>query len=168
MEKKPVVICVSGVKNSGKTTLLRNVIPILKQMGLRVAVIKHDGHDFTPDVPNTDSYMLKQAGADTVAVYSSKRYLLVCDAADTALEDMLKLMPESDLVLVEGAKRANYPRIEVFRTENSVAPVCDPSTLLGLYTDSDIRLEGVKNIPLGDYQGVAEIIFKKVRENKCQ
>ena len=51
--KYPDVIAVSGEKNSGKTTLIEAVLPILAARGYRVAVIKHDGHSFEPDVPGT-------------------------------------------------------------------------------------------------------------------
>ena len=54
--KRPAVLAVSGVHNSGKTTLLEKLLPVLRSCGLKVGVIKHDGHDFTPDVPGTDSY----------------------------------------------------------------------------------------------------------------
>ena len=74
--RKPFVAAISGIKNSGKTTFLEHLVPVLRARGLRVAVIKHDGHDFTPDVPGTDSYRLREAGAEGVAVYSGTRYLL--------------------------------------------------------------------------------------------
>ena len=74
--KRPAVLAVSGLHNSGKTTLLEKLLPALRSRGLKVGIIKHDGHDFTPDVPGTDSYRLREAGADGVAVYSGQRYLL--------------------------------------------------------------------------------------------
>lgn len=51
LEKKPLFYAVSGVKNSGKTTLITKLLPILTGRGLKVATIKHDGHDFQTDVP---------------------------------------------------------------------------------------------------------------------
>ncbi|MDO4556353.1 MAG: molybdopterin-guanine dinucleotide biosynthesis protein B, partial [Lachnospiraceae bacterium] len=52
----PFVFAVSGYKNSGKTTLLTHLIEELTERGYKVAVIKHDGHDFESDVPGTDSW----------------------------------------------------------------------------------------------------------------
>ena len=52
--KRPAVLAVSGVHNSGKTTLLEKLLPILRGRGLKVGVIKHDGGDFAPDAPGTD------------------------------------------------------------------------------------------------------------------
>ena len=60
--KRPAVLAVSGLHNSGKTTLLEKLLPALRSRGLKVGIIKHDGHDFTPDVPGTDSYRLREAG----------------------------------------------------------------------------------------------------------
>ena len=74
--KQPAVLAVSGAHNSGKTTLLEKLIPVLRSRGLKVGVIKHDGHDFTPDVPGTDSYRLREAGAEGGGVYSGQRYLV--------------------------------------------------------------------------------------------
>ena len=54
--KRPAVLAVSGVHNSGKTTLLEKLLPVLRSRGLKVGVIKHDGHDFTPDVPGRLNY----------------------------------------------------------------------------------------------------------------
>ena len=53
MKKKPLILAVCGVKNSGKTTLIQKLIPLLQNQGLKVAAVKHDGHDFEPDVPVT-------------------------------------------------------------------------------------------------------------------
>ena len=72
--KRPAVLAVSGLHNSGKTTLLEKLLPALRSRGLKVGVIKHDGHDFTPDVPGTDSYRLREAGAEVLGVASIFTY----------------------------------------------------------------------------------------------
>ena len=48
---KPLVVAVSGVKNSGKTTLIEAMLPLLEESGLTVAVVKHDGHSFDAEWP---------------------------------------------------------------------------------------------------------------------
>ena len=62
-KKRQRLVAVCGVKNSGKTTLLSRLVGELSKEGMKVAVIKHDGHDFTCDACGTDSYRLKEAGA---------------------------------------------------------------------------------------------------------
>ena len=108
--KHPAVLAVSGVHNSGKTTLLEKLIPLLRARGLKVGVIKHDGHDFTPDVPGTDSFRLREAGAEGVAVFSGQRYLLT-EAFRLTEQDLLALFERHgyDLVLMEGFKESRLP-----------------------------------------------------------
>ena len=66
--RKQYVIAVCGRKNSGKTTLIERMIRELSERGLKTAVIKHDGHDFTCDIPGTDSDRFMEAGAAGAAV----------------------------------------------------------------------------------------------------
>ena len=72
---QPVIFAVSGYKNTGKTTLITGIIPILTEKGYQVAVIKHDGHEFESDVPGTDSYQHQKAGAYGTAVFSKVSFL---------------------------------------------------------------------------------------------
>lgn len=109
-QRKPFVFAVSGYKNSGKTTLIAGLIPELRSRGYRVAVIKHDGHDFESDVPGTDSYRFQKAGAYGTAVYSSKR-LMVTKEYDRPDERMLmEAFGEADIILIEGLKDSSYPK----------------------------------------------------------
>ena len=130
--KRPAVLAVSGVHNSGKTTLLEKLLPVLRSRGLKVGVIKHDGHDFTPDVPGTDSYRLREAGAEGVAVYSGTRYLLTEEFRLT------------EQVLLEGFKSSGWPKIEVVRSAISDAPVSfQPLAVVGDIPGADFDLNDI-------------------------
>ena len=133
--KKQFILAVSGVKNSGKTTLITKLLPELKKRGLQVAVIKHDGHDFEADVPGTDSWKYAQAGADGTCVFSAKKYMVVKYAPAPSVEELVGAFPEVDVILLEGFKYSEYPKIEVIRKGNSSESVCDPKYLLGIVTD---------------------------------
>lgn len=133
--KKQFILAVSGVKNSGKTTLITKLLPELKKCGLQVAVIKHDGHDFEADVPGTDSWKYAQAGADGTCVFSAKKYMVVKYAPVPSVEELIGAFPEADVILLEGFKYSEYPKIEVIRKGNSSESVCDPKYLLGIVTD---------------------------------
>ena len=133
--KKQFILAVSGVKNSGKTTLITKLLPELKKRGLQVAVIKHDGHDFEADVPGTDSWKYAQAGADGTCVFSAKKYMVVKYAPAPSVEELIGAFPEADVILLEGFKYSEYPKIEVIRKGNSSESVCDPKNLLGIVTD---------------------------------
>ena len=149
--KHPAVLAVSGVHNSGKTTLLEKLIPLLRARGLKVGVIKHDGHDFTPDVPGTDSFRLREAGAEGVAVFSGQRYLLT-EAFRLTEQDLLALFERHgyDLVLMEGFKESGWPKIEVVRREIADAPVSfQPLAVVGDIPGADFGLEDIQ--PLADW-----------------
>ena len=153
---------VCGVKNSGKTAFLCGLLPELKHLGIRTAVIKHDGHDFTPDVPGTDSFRLRQAGAEPVAVYSSQRFLLTARRAVTA-EHLGLAMEGADLILLEGGKYADLPKIEIVRAAVSSAPVSDPAALLAVCSDTDCAPAGVPRLDLQDYAGAAKLLAALVQ-----
>ena len=141
--KHPAVLAVSGVHNSGKTTLLERLIPLLRARGLKVGVIKHDGHDFTPDVPGTDSYRLREAGAEGVAVFSGNRYLLT-EEFRLNEQDLLALFERHgyDLVLLEGFGDSGWAKIEVVRS--SVSPVgtaFQPMAIVGDVPGADFALD---------------------------
>ena len=149
--KQPAVLAVSGAHNSGKTTLLEKLIPVLRSRGLKVGVIKHDGHDFTPDVPGTDSYRLREAGAEGVAVYSGQRYL-VTELLHLTEQDLLALFERHgyDLVLMEGYKSSGWPKIEVVRKAISETPVSiQPLAIVGDIPGADFGLEEIA--PLADW-----------------
>ena len=119
--KRPAVLAVSGAHNSGKTTLLEKLIPLLRARGLKVGVIKHDGHDFTPDVPGTDSFRLREAGAEGVAVFSGSRYLLT-EEFRLNEQDLLALFERHgyDLVLMEGFKESGWPKTRRRRCKRKI------------------------------------------------
>ena len=156
--KKPIIAAVSGVKNSGKTTMMEKLIAELSRRGLRVAAIKHDGHDFTPDVPGTDSWRFGQAGACGYAVYSPVRYELV-RMTPTDERDFFPVFPEADVILLEGFKDSAYPKIEVVRAGNSEGPVCDPATLLAVCSDLPLELGDIPVLGLDDAERAADLIL---------
>ena len=149
-------------KNSGKTMFLEHLVPVLRARGLRVAVIKHDGHDFTPDVPGTDSFRMRQAGADGVAVYSGHQWMVVRPQPGS-LEALIGQFADCDLVLLEGQKASPYPKIELVRGAVSHESVCAPETLLALATDTPARVDGVETIGLEDYARAAGILLHAMR-----
>lgn len=161
---EPPVIAVSGVKNSGKTTLLEGIVPLLRNWGLKVAVIKHDGHDFDPDVQGTDSYRLRKAGAYGVAVYSDHRYMLTSKQPYTGLKGIIKQFRNVDLILVEGGKHTAFPKLEVVRSAISEVPVCALDTLLALCTDMDIQLLDIPTVRIDDYKAIVHILLDYLRK----
>ena len=155
---KQRILAVSGVKNSGKTTLLEQLIPALKARGLRVAIVKHDGHGFAADREGTDTCRLLQAGAMGAAIFDGEKFQMVKYAA-VSEEDLIAMYPEADLVLLEGFKWTDYPKIELVRKGNSEAPACDPATLIALVTDTEARVPGVPTFDYSEIDALADHIF---------
>ena len=161
--KNRAIAAISGVKNSGKTTLMEKLIRVLTGRGLQVVAIKHDSHDFTPDVPGTDSWRFGQAGACGYAIYSPWRYQLVRQTQGVCERDFFQAFPEADVILLEGFKDSPYPKIEVVRAGNSTAPVCDPRTLLAVATDLPLSLDGIPVLGLDDVEVIADLILEQRR-----
>ncbi|WP_018231957.1 molybdopterin-guanine dinucleotide biosynthesis protein B [Thioalkalivibrio thiocyanodenitrificans] len=105
---------------TGKTTLLTQLIPRLRERGLRIAMVKHAHHAFDVDKPGKDSYELRKAGASQMLIASSRRMALMTELnppAEPGLPELLARLDASraDLVLVEGFKEARIPKIELHR-----------------------------------------------------
>ncbi len=108
---------------TGKTTLLSQLIPRLRQLGIRCAAIKHTHHQVDFDQPGKDSHTLRHAGADQILVASARRTMLIREEPAPHTEPNLQqLLPRLDhetldLILVEGFKHEPIPRIELWRPE---------------------------------------------------
>lgn len=111
---KPAVCQIVGYKNSGKTSLVCGLIPLLSQEGKRVAVIKHDGHDYDMDHPDTDTWKHRQAGAMAVAITSAARTSVI-EEQGSSLQELIAGFSGYDYVLVEGFKQEAYPKIVLIR-----------------------------------------------------
>src|SRR5258706_6244062 len=86
------ILGIAAYSGTGKTTLLRKILPALRGLGLRVAVVKHAHHSFDTDVPGKDSYELRKAGATQMLVASRHRWALIAetgDASEPRLEELL-------------------------------------------------------------------------------
>lgn len=113
------IVSIIGKSNSGKTTLLEKVISELVGRGYRVATIKHNKHGFNIDHEGKDSYRHKKAGARTTVVSSPHQIALVSDVDhDHSFEEIRdKFITGTDIILTEGFKVNDYPKIEVYRSE---------------------------------------------------
>lgn len=157
-DHQPKVFAVSGIKNSGKTTLIEKLVIALTNEGYRVGVIKHDGHDFKADHEGTDSFRHKAAGAENVIVYSKNKIMMIKDNHDSLIEDLIKLQEDMDIIILEGMKDSAYPKLEIVRGAVSKESVCRKETLLALVTDTDLRLQDIPCIPLDDLPAILKRI----------
>ncbi len=161
---KPLVFAISGKKNTGKTTLTETLVREFSHRGMKVAVIKHDGHDFTSDVPGTDSYRHKSAGAYGTVVYSENRFCLVKEETEHQAADFFGYFKDADLILLEGMKDSVYPKIEVMRREVSKKSVCKKETIKAYVTDflpeklPEFNSKSLTDCPVYDFNDLDQIL----------
>src|SRR5271169_3571336 len=129
----------AGYSGSGKTTLLEKIIPLLKQRGLRISVIKHAHHDFDIDKPGKDSFRHREAGAHEVMIASGHRWALMHELrreSEPSLEELCALLSPCDMVLVEGYKFSGIPKLEVHRaiTGHPLLYPNDPNIIAVVWT----------------------------------
>ena len=131
----------AAFSGTGKTTLIEQLIPLLIEQGLRIALVKHSHHDIEMDKPGKDSYRLRKAGASQVVLAGTHRSICFHEheqAHDSELSEQLALLNTQslDLVLVEGYRDQAFPKIELHRSvlqkpflyptdTNIIALVCD-------------------------------------------
>jgi molybdopterin-guanine dinucleotide biosynthesis protein B len=126
---------------TGKTTLLRQLIPRLAERGLRTGVIKHAHHDFDIDIPGKDSYELRKAGAPQVLVASARRQALITETPggnDPDLDALVARLDHDtlDLVLVEGFRHVAFPRMELHRHATGHPPLYpDDASIIAVACD---------------------------------
>ncbi|MHB8842459.1 MAG: molybdopterin-guanine dinucleotide biosynthesis protein B [Candidatus Aquicultor sp.] len=153
------VISVVGKSNAGKTTFLVGLIAELKKRGWRVAVIKHNVHDFEIDHPGKDTYRHAGAGADVVAIASPHKMAVVKKLeAEMSVQDVIAAIgPGYDIILTEGYKRGPYPKVEVSRKAVSEELLSSEMELVAVVTDNIFPVDR-PHFALDDAFGVADLL----------
>lgn len=152
------IISICGRKNSGKTTFIVRLVSILKEKGYKICVIKHDGHDFNID-NKTDTGKFYNIGADSVAIFSNKKYMLLENKKIT-IDFLLSRLEDFDLIVIEGLKNSDFDKFEVIRQENS-REIITEKPLKGIITDIVDFSEEFENIfDLSNVEKFAEFVIK--------
>jgi len=134
----------AAASGTGKTTLLTQLIPLLKNHGVRIGLIKHSHHDFEIDQQGKDSYRLRKAGASPVMLVSPYRRAIISELSpqqEPCLDQQLKFFDQSelDLLLIEGFKTEAIPKIELHRSslKHALLYPTDPH-IIAIATDSPL------------------------------
>ena len=120
----PVIVSFVGRSESGKTTLIEKLIPVLLRRGLRVGTIKHTHHTPELDRSGKDSARHLAAGASTVVLASSGQIQLVKTGVNGGLGGLVRYFDDVDLLITEGFKQERTPKIEVLRLAVSDRLLC--------------------------------------------
>ena len=156
----------AGWSGSGKTTLLERLIPEWTARGLRVSTVKHAHHAFDIDHPGKDSHRHRSAGATEVLVGSARRWALihaVRDEPEPRLDDLVARLSPTDLVIVEGFKRHDHPKLEVHRAANG-KPLLYPDDPAIRAIATDTRVDApLPRFDLDDIGAIARFIWDTAR-----
>ena len=161
-----VISIVSTKSNVGKTTLIEGLIKILKRRNYSVGVLKHDAHKFDLDKKGKDSYRFTQAGADNVIISSSEKLAMIQTVKqELEIEDIIKYFTNLDIVLIEGFKNNNYPKIEVHRRSVDNKLLCEDSnfnisTFIAVASDEELNIN-IQLLDLNDINSIANFIEDK-------
>ena len=168
------VIGFAAHSGTGKTTLLKNLIPVLKNKQLRIGLVKHAHHGFEIDIPGKDSYELRKAGASQVIVGSQLRWAHMVETPDQQEKPTLASLiskfdhDQLDLILIEGFKLEDIPKIEVFRPSLGKKRLsAEQSGFIAVATDE--KLADDEQLPILDLNNIEEIadfILKQIEINE--
>lgn len=166
-EHRPMkTLGIAGYSGAGKTTLLEQLLPRLSAAGLAVSVIKQSHHDVTVDAPGKDSWRHRQAGAQEVLLTSPHRWMLVGElrgAPEPDLAAHLARLAPCDLVLVEGFRHADLPKLEVWRQANG-QPWLHPQDPRILAVAADVPPPGsLPWLPLNDLEAITAFVLNWIR-----
>lgn len=157
------IVSIVGKSNSGKTTLLEKIISDLVARGYRVATIKHNKHGFNIDHEGKDSYRHKKAGALMTVVSSPNQLALVQDVDhDHSFDEIRdKFISGVDIILTEGFKVNDYPKIEVYRSELKRELISKKEDgLIAVAADTKLDID-VPCFDINDAKAVVDFIEEK-------
>jgi len=173
----PPIISIVGYSGAGKTTLMEKLIGELTRRGYRVGSIKHDVHGFEMDKPGKDSWRHKQAGTCTTLISSPYQIGMVMDVDhDHSPDELKKFFNNVNVILTEGYKKQNRPKVEIFRADSAKVanattagseihhePLCrNDDNIVAVMSDISVELKA-RRFPLDDVGGLVDFLVEKFR-----
>jgi len=166
---KVPLVGIVGPSGSGKTTLLEKVLPCLKDKGLCVGVLKQAHPRFDIDHPGKDSYRLRTAGAAQMLVMSNKRWALMVETDEDKeypIEQIIDRFEQGslDLIVIEGARYIDVPKIEIYRVTSDHSPLYrEDTSIVAVATDFAIDLPiGVQHLDVNNPVDVAQFMIERL------
>ena len=165
VDGKPGVLGIIGYKNSGKTTLVVDLMADLRARGLAVSSIKHTHHDVAVDDAGDLSRRLREAGAVEVMLASPERWALLHEYQSPRDQDLAEILPNlspTDLLLIEGYKRHGHDKIEVHRPSTGAPLMCrDDRHIIAVVTDQPLDGLTTTQLDRGDVSGIVDFIVTR-------
>ena len=156
----PPVVSIVGKSKTGKTTLIEKLVKELKARGYRVATVKHAPQDLVFDEPDKDSSRHIQAGSEATLISSPDRVLLIKPVDhNTNLDELARILGDDyDIILTEGFRQDNAPKIEVHRRESG-PPYGTTKKLIAVATNEPLETK-TRQFSLDDIKGIADLLEK--------
>ena len=154
-----VINIIGKGSNVGKTILMEGLINELRNRGLTVSTIKHDVHGFDIDKKGKDTYRHREAGAETIVISSKNRFAMIKEVdQEINLEDIIKMVSDKDIVLVEGYKKSNLRKIEVYREGVSKEIITPKEKLIAIASNENINYKDIPVVKKDNYKVLADLI----------
>jgi len=156
----PPLITIVGHSNSGKTTLLEKLVRELTARGYKIATIKDSHRQPSFDCKDKDSWRHIQSGSCMTALRTHDRIIIISKASpDTNINEIANLMGEEfDLILAEGFKESDAPKIEVHRSGMDLLQ--NKTNLIAIATDEQLSA-GECQFNINDTTGIADFIERE-------
>jgi len=165
-----MIIGLAGWSGSGKTTLIKNLLPELNKINISVSTLKHAHEDFDIDKPGKDSYIHREAGAQEVLVSSRKRFAIISNYKnkESNLDQLIDKLSPVDIIIVEGWKKENIKKIEVYRKEiNKPLLALKDKNIVAIATnDKSIKINNVVLLDINNYEDIAMFVKKLIEKEK--
>lgn len=149
----------AGWSGVGKTTFIEGIIPVLKNFGLRVSVIKHDSHDFEIDKRGKDTFRFSEAGAELVII-SSGTHAAIMENRYISLGKILDLIHDVDIIIIEGFKNSgkNFRKIGIRRANYELPD----GEYIAIISDTPLKSE-LPVFDINDYNSFCEWLINDIQ-----
>ncbi len=157
-------IAVIGWKNSGKTSLVSNLVRFFDTQNIKVGVIKHAHHSFDIDHPETDSFKIRKSGAYKTTIISDKRLAYIEERQDVGinLNELINLNQGCDLIIFEGFKKIDsLKKIEVNLKKNNKDPLYMSIKNIKLLVTDDTKNHPIKTFNHNQIELIANEIINE-------
>jgi len=137
-------------------------------MNISVSTLKHAHEGFDIDKPGKDSYVHRESGAREVLISSNKRFALMHEynKDEISLNSLIKKLSPVDLILVEGWKKENIKKVEIYRKELNKPLLCtkDKNIIAVATNDKSIKIRNMIILDLNNYEKIAEFIYGLIKK----
>ena len=164
-----IIFGIIGWKNSGKTHLVQKIISAINSKKLNVASIKHAHHSFDIDQPGTDSYLHRQSRAYQVIISSANRWAKITELKtlpEKKLSELVSEINSADVVIVEGFKNENHPKIEIIKEPDDESSYIFKkiTNVVALVSDKNINSFENKQFKKNEINEIVNFILSKEYE----